>query len=250
MLHSLSTSSADFIESINRPVVVLSKEYARGHHTGLHIHERTQFLFATQGTMRARTQYGSWIVPPAYGLLIPGGMEHEVEMLEEVSLRSAYIQPAVMPEACLRTCRVIQVPLLLSACIDRFASRPLEYDNDDIAGNLAAIIIKEIATIPPSAMALPFPATPKFQAMTDAMLNNPSIPKSIDDWAFELGMSRRSFTRAFRQDTGLTFDQWRQRLRFQAAAQLIASGQPLSRIAPKVGYTSAAALKAMMNRLN
>lgn len=249
-MHDLSTSSADFIQGIKRPVVMLSKEYAAGYCTGLHAHERSQFLYAAQGTMRASTRNGSWIVPPTYGLLIPGETEHEVEMLEEVSLKSAYIQQALMPEACLTTCRVIQVPPLLSACIDRFASRPMEYSEDDIASSLAAIIIKEVTTIPPSAMALPFPATAKFQAMIDAMLNDPSDPRSINDWAFELGMSRRSFTRAFRRGTGITFDQWRQRLRFQAASRLIASGLPMSRAAPKVGYASAAALKAMMNRLH
>lgn len=228
---------------------MLSKEYAPHHRTALHKHARTQFLFATCGTMKARTQRGWWIVPPTYGLLVPDGIEHDVEMLGRVALRSAYIQSSHLPIECLSTCRVIQVSTLLSACIERLATRPLEYDEKDIAASIANVIIAEISATPPSSMALPFPKSTRLCDMTDALLENPSDSKSINDWAFEMGMSRRTFTRAFRHDTGMSFDQWRQLLRFQAATQLMASGLPLSHIAPKVGYGSVASLKAMMHRI-
>ncbi|MEP3248376.1 MAG: helix-turn-helix transcriptional regulator [Sneathiella sp.] len=245
---SPGTSAADPIQNVERPVVMLSKEYESGYHTGLHTHPRAQFLFAQSGTMRARTQLGSWIVPVGYGLLIPGAIEHDVEMFEKVSLRSAYLSPEFLPEARSRECSVILVSPLLSASIDRFATRPVEYEKEDLAEHLAAIIIAEITQTPLSAMALPLPASSRCQVIADALLNDPSLSKEIDQWASELGMSRRTFTRAFRADTSMSFDQWRQRLRYQAAAELIAKGEPLSHIASKVGYRSAAALKAMMDR--
>ena len=99
-LDHLGTSSADPIQGTDRPVVMLSKEYETGYCTDLHAHPRAQFLFAQSGTMRARTQLGSWIVPPGYGLLIPGNIEHEVEMFGQVSLRSVYVEPTELPERC------------------------------------------------------------------------------------------------------------------------------------------------------
>lgn len=227
---------------------MLSKDYSPGYRTDLHLHPRAQFLFARKGTMRARTTLGSWIVPPRYGLLIPADIEHQVEMFGNVALRSAYIEAKVLSERHHKTCSVIQVSPLLSACIDRFASDSLEYDQEGVAGNLAAVIISEISTTPPSAMALPFPSSKHLHSLARAMLKDPSDPQSIDGWANSLAMSRRSFTRLFRHETGMTFDQWRQRLRFQAASEMIASGQPISRVAPAVGYGSATALKTMMAR--
>jgi len=249
-MNKLGTSSADPIQAIERPVVMLSKDYTAGYHTDLHVHPRAQFLFARSGTMRARTALGSWIVPPGYGLLIPADIEHQVEMFGAVVLRSAYIEAALLPHQHRATCSVIQVSSLLSACIERFSTRPLEYGKDDIAENLAAIILAEITTIPPSAMALPFPNTNKLKALAETMLSHPSDQRSIDQWATDLAMSRRSFTRAFRQETGMAFDQWRQRLRYQAASELIASGHPLSSVAVRVGYRSASALKSMMQRFD
>ncbi|WP_289032305.1 helix-turn-helix transcriptional regulator [uncultured Roseibium sp.] len=249
-MDKLGSSSADLIQDIRRPVVMLSKDYEAGYVTDLHVHARAQFLFAKSGTMRAQTALGSWIVPPGYGLLIPADIRHRVEMFGAVFLRSAYVEAALLPQQHRTTCSVIQVSPLLSACIERFATRPLEYGKDDIAENLAAIIIAEITTTPASAMALPFPNSNKLKALAEAMLKDPSEPRSLDQWATELAMSRRSFTRAFRQETGMAFDQWRQRLRYQAASELIASGDPLSSAAEKVGYRSASALKSMMQRFD
>ncbi len=228
---------------------MLSKDYEPGARTNLHVHSRIQFLFSQTGTMRARTRLGSWIVPTGYGLLIPAGIEHEVEMFGQVSLRSAYIQQETMAAHGNQNCSVIRVSPLLAISIDRFASRPVEYDEDDIATPLAAVIISEIAGTQPSPMALPFPEPSNLRAVADELLNDPASTKSIDHWAAEAGMSRRSFTRSFRAATSMSFGHWRQRLRYQTASELMAAGHPASRIAARVGYKSSAALKAMMERI-
>ena len=133
------------------------------------MHSRAQFLFAKKGTMRARTALGSWIVPPEYGLLIPANTEHQIEMFGMVALRSAYIHATNLPTRHQTTCNVIQVSPLLFACIDRFSVEPPEYDQNGIVGNIAAIIITEIADTPSSTMALPFPNSPKLSPLVQAL---------------------------------------------------------------------------------
>jgi len=242
------TSAADLNKDIKRPVVMLSKDYAPGYCTTSHRHTRAQFLFAKSGTMRAQTVFGSWIVPLGYGLVIPAETEHQIEMFGAVELRSAYIYASEIPVRHQTTCRVIQVSPLLYACIDRLSLEPSQYDENGVAGNIAAIIIAEIAATTPSAMALPFPASPRLNPLVHALRRDPSDQRSIDDWADELAMSRRSFTRLFRNETGMSFDQWRQRRRFQSATELMARGQPMQKISAAVGYKSVSALKAMMSK--
>lgn len=225
---------------------MLSKDYAPSHCTDLHLHSRAQFLFAKTGTMRAQTALGSWIVPPGYGLLIPANTEHQIEMFGMVALRSAYIHATDLPARHQTTCSVIQVSPLLFACIDRLSVEPLEYDQNGIAGNIAAVIITEITDTPSSVMALPFPTSSKLSPLVRTLLQDPSDPRSIDDWARLLAMSRRSFTRLFRRETGMSFDQWRQRRRFQAASERMALKQPMQEIAVAVGYGSVTALKTML----
>ena len=249
-IQPLAPSAADPLEDVQRPVVPLALDYADGHHIAPHAHARVQFLYATSGLMRAQTRLGSWVVPTGYGLVIPDGIEHEVQMFGAVTLQSVYLAPDRLQKEVRANCKVVRVSELLAASIDRFATRPLEYGPDDIAHHLAEVIILEITDAPPSAMALPFPRSGALAALCETMLADPAMQRTIDQWAGEVGMSRRTFTRAFRRETGLSFDAWRQRLRYQAAAQQLAQGVNLKKVAASVGYGSAAALKSMMTRLN
>ena len=243
-------SAADSLEDVERPVVLLALDYPDGHHITPHVHVRVQFLYATSGLMRAQTRLGSWVVPTGHGLVIPDGIAHEVQMFGRVTLQSVYVAPDRLGEDARANCRVIRVSQLLAASIDRFATRPLEYGASDIAHHLAELIILEITDTPESPLALPFPRSAALAALCEEMLGDPALARSIDQWAHEVGMSRRSFTRVFRRETGLSFDAWRQRLRYQAAAQQLAKGVNVKKVAASVGYGSAATLQSMMRRLN
>ncbi|KJK56657.1 helix-turn-helix domain-containing protein [Saccharothrix sp. ST-888] len=62
--------------------------------------------------------------------------------------------------------------------------------------------------------------------------------RTLDALGRATGSSRRTLSRLFVRDTGLTFDQWRTRLRLCTALPLLASGQPLARAARAVGYAT------------
>ena len=60
-------------------------------------------------------------------------------------------------------------------------------------------------------MPLPMPEDPRLQDLANTLLSTPDDPSGIDDWAQRLNMSSRTLMRRFRQETGVTLGQWRQR---------------------------------------
>jgi AraC-like DNA-binding protein len=62
-------------------------------------------------------------------------------------------------------------------------------------------------------------------------------------------MSRRSFTRLFRQETGLSFVEWRQQACTVAALPRLAAREPITNIAMDLGYDNPAAFTAMFKRM-
>ena len=62
-------------------------------------------------------------------------------------------------------------------------------------------------------------------------------------------MSRRSFTRLFRRDTGLSFVEWRQQACIVAALPRLAAREPITTIAIDLGYDNPAAFTAMFKRM-
>lgn len=245
----MAMSQADSIQGIDRPVVMLSRQYTSGQETGWHKHSRIQFLYAEVGVMTAHTDDGCWVVPEGYGLIIPDGTHHTVKMFGDVVMHSAYILADAVALQNSYACSVIVVSPLLAVCLERLASLPNAYPEGDVADHLASLVIIEVAAAPNAEFVLRFPETAGLRAVTDALIKDAACVKSIDDWAQEIGMSRRSFTRAFKKEVGLSFIQWRRRLRFQAASQLIASGMPLSKAAAATGYSASSVLATMMRRL-
>ena len=81
-----------------------------------------------------------------------------------------------------------------------------------------------------------------------ALLEEPGSTLDLDGWADRIGASRRTLTRLFRAQTGLSFGAWRRRLRLLTAAARQADGEPMSRITASLGYRSLAAFRAMARR--
>ncbi len=53
--------------------------------------------------------------------------------------------------------------------------------------------------------------------------------RELDSWAHEAAMSKRSFTRHFREETGLSFAMWRTQLRMLKAVERLAAGISVTR---------------------
>lgn len=60
--------------------------------------------------------------------------------------------------------------------------------------------------------------------------------QSLDHWAAVAAMSRRTFTARLKEETGLSFSVWRQKLKLSAAIKMLNAGKPISEIARALGY--------------
>ncbi|MFC3694465.1 AraC family transcriptional regulator [Chenggangzhangella methanolivorans] len=243
-----SVTAADY-QDVPRPVAVMDKAFAQGSRTGAHSHKRAQLLYAASGLMTAAAAHGAWVVPEGHALLIPPGVEHEVAMHGPVAMRSAYLAADVVPEWPAR-CRVLKVSALLEASLAALAEEPVVYDEGARGGHLAALILDEIARAPETSYVAPMPADARLRRLCEALVDDPAAAAGLDDWAVEIGMSRRTLTRRFREETGLSFGDWRARLRLFAAMARQARGEEAREVAAGVGYADPRALQAMMRRLS
>ncbi|WP_342212545.1 AraC family transcriptional regulator [Serratia fonticola] len=67
--------------------------------------------------------------------------------------------------------------------------------------------------------------------------------------AAEAGMSRRTFTRVFRAQTGVSFSEWRQQACLLAAITRLNNGESVTRVALDLGYGSSSAFTALFRRV-
>jgi AraC-like DNA-binding protein len=237
-----------WVEQSSGPVVALASDYPADYVAPLHRHSRSQLMYPLSGVVAVATSEGRWMVPPEHALWIPAGVPHSVEMLGDVMTRSLYVRAdaiAGLPERC----RVVGMTGLMRSLIVECVTLPF----DDAPGSrtdlVKALILQEIPRLPEKPLGLPFPTDSRFAELCRRFIASPSARARIDDWADSLAMSRRTFTRAFRQETGVSLSTWRQQCCLFAALPRLARGEPVTRVAFDLGYDSAAAFTTMFKRM-
>ena len=238
----------EWLERANGAIVALPSEYPDGHTVPEHRHSRSQLLHALTGVVLVRTRYGRWIVPPDHAMWIPAGIEHEVDMLGNVSMRSVYVAPDAI-EGLPERLRVVGVSQLMRSLIVEAVSLPDEVRLSIRGELLLTLLLHEIPTMPERPLGLPFPAEPRLAALCRRFVAAPSSRATIDEWADAVGMSRRTFTRVFHRQTGLSLSTWRQQALLFAALPRLADGEPVTQVALDLGYDSVPAFTTMFKRM-
>lgn len=225
-----------------------AQRYPAGHRIPAHTHDGAQLLYARDGVAMVSSAQGRWMVPPDHALWIPPTVQHSVEMLVDVTMLSFVVAPEARSELPSRV-TAVSVTDLARALIEASAD---PQPADDVPGRMELIIpllLDVITTLPERKLALPFPSDQRLAALCQRFVAAPSAELPIDRWASEVSMSRRTFTRVFRRETGLSLSTWRQQACLFAALPRLASGEPVTTVALDLGYDSIAAFTTMFKRM-
>jgi AraC-like DNA-binding protein len=235
-------------EHTPRPVVAIANDFADGHVMPPHRHQRAQLVYGAAGVMLVGTEQGRWVVPPDRAVWIPSGILHDLRMMSTVSTITIWVEsdPALrLPD----DCRVVAVSPLMRSLLLESADVAPEYDPRAREGLVMALLLHELIRLPALPLCLPFPQHELLAQRCRSFLKDPKPHETIDDWSADLNMSRRTFTRLFRKETGLTFSAWRQQACLFAAMPRLAADEPITTVALDLGYDSPAAFTTMFKRL-
>lgn len=231
-----------------RPVAALAVDYPEGFLDPRHHHSRAQLLFAVAGVMVVTTGEGTYVVPPQRALWLPSGVEHEVLCRSPVSLRTLYVAEHEVSGLPARP-KVIEVSDLLRALILEAMKLRLDYGIDGREGRIMQLILDEIVLHQPEHLHLPMPSDARLLRVCRHVLAHLEESEDLDALARIAGMGRRTMTRLFRDQTGLSLGEWRQQARLVTACAHLAEGSSVTQAALAVGYDSPSAFTALFQRV-
>jgi AraC-like DNA-binding protein len=237
----------DAVDHIQRPIIAVGSHYPDGHLIPPHQHRRGQLISGASGMVVLSTAEGAWVMPPQRGMWIPPATRHHVRMIGAVRMQSLYLEPDAVP-GLPSHCQVVVVSPFMRSLITEALSLPLEYDLEGRAGALMQLVQHEMLHLPALPLSLHYPAHGRLSALCRAFVERPSVHETIDLWAEALGVSRRSFTRLFRRETGMSFLAWRQQACLLCALPRLAAGEPVTTVAIDLGYENPAAFTLMFRR--
>ena len=210
-----------------------------------HSHDRVQLSVALSGVRAFNTEQCSFVLPPNRAVWIPAGVIHETICRTEVVFQAIYID--IPFEGQSKACRVFELSPLVRALIDEVVQFKPGAETEREA-SITQMLLDEIALMPDVPVQAELPSDRRLRRVCQAILADPSDTRDIDHWAKEAGMARRTFTRSFREQTGMGLATWRRQVRVMEAASRIAAGEPITSVAYDVGYDSPSAFTAMFHR--
>src|SRR6266403_126703 len=75
-------------------VHLVARHYRKGVRLDTHMHREAQLVYATKGTMQVTTPKGRWLVPPDRAVWVPARLEHSIDVLAELQMRTLYFDLA------------------------------------------------------------------------------------------------------------------------------------------------------------
>ena len=231
------------VDATPRDVLAIATDYPAGTLLPMHQHRRAQLLYGISGLMEVETNDGAWVIPPYNAVWIPAEKPHQVRM-QGVSTRSLYIEATreLRPS---HACEVLMITPLLHQLLLASADVPPLYNEQGHEGALMQLILFEVQTAQTRNLFAPIPKDSWLADQCRTFLAAPSIKIGPEHWAMEKHTSVRHFTRLFKQQTGLTFQEWRQQACLMAAVTQLAAGQSVTHIALELGYETPNSFSAM-----
>ncbi|SFM55626.1 helix-turn-helix domain-containing protein [Variovorax sp. OV329] len=214
----------------------------------LHTHPWPQLTFSTRGVIRLSTQDGSYIVPPSRALWVPANMPHSINLIEDAELRTVYVHSWMAPAW--ENCEVLEISPLLRALMLALDTTPDGQPPADPHAPqrerwIAPLLIDELERATQIRIDVPLPADKRLRQLCEGLLRAPAGRATLAERAQTIGASERTVARMFRDQLGMSWQQWRQQAVLAHAIPLLARGMPVSQVASASGYATDSAFCAM-----
>src|SRR6266702_4731761 len=233
-------------------VHLVSRNYKKGVRLDPHMHREAQLVYAAKGTMQVTTPKGRWLVPPDRAVWVPAHLEHAIDVLADIEMRTLYFDLPWLKreqryEGLTKEFVVRVSPLLHQAIIALFDSR----NTSERTGLLVRLVMLELHQAEDSATFVPLPHEPRCRRAAMIVLDDPTGLHDIDTLAREVGTSARTLSRLFSAETQLSFKSWCQRARVAAAIQRLSTdaGVSVKQLATQLGYASVPAFSAAFRQV-
>ncbi|WP_215781531.1 AraC family transcriptional regulator [Paludibacterium sp. B53371] len=224
--------------SDGRPMLIRNQAHPVGADMYLHCHPEGQLWALWQGGVTIELQGCQWVLPQGQIGWLPPGTPHASSVFRQAVGWHAYLQPALC-EVFPPTPTVFRASPLIRAMLAQIADWQIAAAGlSERQQRFFAVLLDELLQAGTQPLMLPMPSHPGLLHLARGLLEDPAQAHPLDTLAREAGLSPRSLTRHFRQQTGMTLVQWRTAARMKKALEGLAAGGSVTRVAFETGYDS------------
>ncbi len=229
------------------PLFFRYDEFAAHSHAHPHRHPWGQLNYSAHGVMQLEVAGQRFISPPSYGIWIPPHAIHSAYNRHSIVYRSVYLDLSLCADLPQQACSVVMNDIL-KAILNNFAERDVQIPQSAADRRLGQVLVDQLHAAAIEHSYLPYASSTQTSFVVDSLRAEPGNADTLAQWAERVFVSERTLARQFMRETGISFGEWRQRLRFLAAIEQLETQQSIKEIAFYLGYSSPSAFISMFQR--
>jgi len=213
-----------------------------------HRHHWGEFVHAFRGVIELKLADRHYLAPPQYGIWLPPEVEHIELNRHEATFCSLYLARERCGALPGQPCALAVSPLL-RALFGQLRARGIDAPRTPRDARLVEVLVDELIAAPRQGTYLPTSEDALLQPVLTACEAHPEDRRTLSEWARKVHSTERTLTRRCRRNLGMSFGEWKQRLRVVRALPMLEEGRSVESIAFDLGYSSSSAFIAMFQRM-
>ena len=212
----------------------------RSENAAMHRHPHGELAWIREGHLLSESENARWLIPAGLAYWVPSGIPHGGSLSNCSGIR-VYI------EASLAQTYAPEIPIafgatpVIVALVQRWGeslSLPSGRERRPLDEHILAVLADEMRRSATKPVLLPMPEHRTIRRVMAEWAVTCEERASLDALAERCALSRRTFTRLFRQQTGLSAGAWMQTARILQGCNLMAEGVSVTETAIRLGYDS------------
>lgn len=214
-------------------------EHIRRHVTDWHAHSSGQLYWLSSGMITVETEHEQWAITAGAVGWLPPNCHHKGTAFGDMKGRSLQISE-IFSQRLPAKAQLRMADSFLSSLLGRIS----QFDAGELKASqrrLMEVLVDELKEAPAPPVQLMMPVDRRALGVASLLISTPDTPLSQQELAVRFGMSARTLSRLFSQETGIPFSRWRQQARILRSLEFLARGNTVSEVACACGYENISA---------
>ncbi len=214
-----------------------------------HTHPFGQLLYVVCGIMEMEVEGKHYLAPPEFCIWIPANTQHASFNKQSVKFRIIDFSKKYNQILAMNPC-VVRLSSIFNAIMTDMYQRGVVQPQTEQDSRLGEVLIDQFLISPCQDSYLPTSKDKFLAPILQELQQEPANNTTLAGWAKRYYTSERTLSRRCQQELGMSFSEWRQRLRYLHAVAGLEQGKSVYEVALDVGYSSASAFIAMFQQIS
>ena len=215
--------------------------------TRVHSHDWGQIQLISGGILEMHAENTRFLAPPHLAIWVPAGVVHHSYNRKPLDYCSMNI-PSELTKNFPEQTSLIKVTPIVSAIIEDFRSREISTASTEQDKRLVQVLVDQLSTQQQDQHFLPSSSNKYLAPILKHVEENPTDVTTLKEWAEKVHTTERTLARYCQSELGMSFTEWRLRVRYVYSMDLLRSGSSVKEVALTLGYNQASPFISMFKK--